>query len=63
MDVLVQERSERDNYIGRNAFDGDKECFFQPFYSTEKQCIWGAEALFRLMDEYGRYYNMDDLVA
>lgn len=63
MDMLVRERSERDNCIGSNAFDGDKECFFQPFYSTEKQCIWGAEALFRLKDEYGRYYNMDDLVA
>ena len=63
MDMLVRERSEKDNCIGRNVFDGEKECFFQPFYSPEKQCIWGAEALFRLKDEHGSYYNMDDLVA
>ena len=53
---------ERDAFIGESAFDGEKECFFQPFYSTEKKRIWGAEALFRLKDENGDYYNMDDLV-
>ncbi|GEM_PF-5672381 len=39
MDIQVRERSERDDYIGRDAFDGEKECFLQPFYSTEKRCI------------------------
>lgn len=63
MDIQVRERSERDDYIGRDAFDGEKECFLQPFYSTEKRRIWGAEALFRLKDGSGSYYNMDDLVA
>ena len=61
--MFVQEKSEKDNYITGSAFDGEKECFFQPFYSTDKRCIWGAEALFRLKDESGSYYNMDDLVA
>ena len=59
MEVLA----EKDGYIGESAFNGEKECFFQPFYSTEKKRIWGAEALFRLKDENGDYYNMDDLAA
>ena len=46
--------------IGEKAFHGEKECFFQPFYSVEKRQIWGAEALFRLKDENGNYYNMDE---
>lgn len=49
--------------MGESAFYGEKECFFQPFFSTEKKCIWGAEALFHLKDETGSYYNMDALVA
>ena len=52
-----------EEFIGEAAFDGEKECFYQPFFSTEKKCIWGAEALFRLKDGEGNYYNMDDLVA
>lgn len=52
-----------DDFIGESAFYGEKECFFQPFFSTEKKRIWGAEALFRLKDEYGDYYNMDHLAA
>ena len=59
MDTLA----ETGPYIGESVFFREKECYFQPFYSTEKKCIWGAEALFRLKDENGDFYNMDDLVA
>ena len=52
-----------DGCIGEKAFHGEKECFFQPFYNVEKKRIWGAEALFRLKDENGNYYNMDQLAA
>lgn len=52
-----------DGCIGEKAFHGEKECFFQPFYNVEKKKIWGAEALFRLKDENGNYYNMDKLAA
>lgn len=52
-----------EDFIGESAFNGEKECFYQPFFNTEKKCIWGAEALFRLKDAKGNYYNMDDLVA
>ena len=47
-----------DGCIGEKAFHGEKECFFQPFYNVEKKRIWGAEALFRLKDENGNYYNI-----
>ena len=46
-----------DGCIGEKAFHGEKECFFQPFYNVEKKRIWGAEALFRLKDKNGNYYN------
>lgn len=49
--------------IREKFFSGEKDIFFQPFYSTEKRCIWGAEALFRLKDENGGYYNMEELAA
>ena len=52
-----------DGCIGEKAFHGEKECFFQPFYNVEKKRIWGAEALFRLKDKNGNYYNMDQLAA
>lgn len=54
---------EKNGCIGEKAFHGEKECFFQPFYNVEKKQIWGAEALFRLKDENGNYYNMDELAA
>ena len=52
-----------DGCIGEKAFHGEKECFFQPFYNVEKKRIWGAEALFRLKDKNGNYYNMELLFS
>lgn len=59
----MSEKSAVEHSAWLQAFlENRKECYFQPFYSIKKRCIWGAEALLRLYKTENQLHNTEELV-